>query len=109
MFQSNRVFYDIESARKRFQDRGVVRLEQLIPAAKVASACKAAQNRMERAGIWKDGAWQIDHLCTHAWSWRVGRCRSRIRVACRRGEAMRVLNGQFLVAAGSIAIRFLYA
>lgn len=62
MFQSNIVCFDMESVRKSFQDRGVVRLEQLIPSAKITPACEAAKSRMERAGIWKDGAWQVDHL-----------------------------------------------
>ena len=62
MFQLNSVCSDMESVRQSFQDLGGVRLEQLIPAVKVTSACRAAKSRMERAGIWKEGAWQVDHL-----------------------------------------------
>ncbi len=51
-----------ESLRTVFQDRGVLRLENLLPAAKVASACRAARARMALAGIWKDGTWQVEHL-----------------------------------------------
>lgn len=62
MQHENNSCSDIESLRKVFQDRGVLRLENLLPADKIASACKAARDRMALAGIWKDGTWQVEHL-----------------------------------------------
>lgn len=51
-----------KSLQGEFHQQGVLRLERLIPTDKVAPARQAMRNRMERAGIWKDGAWQVEHL-----------------------------------------------
>ena len=52
----------IEAKIETYKDRGVIRLKELIPAAKVKAAVDAARVRMEAAGIWKGGSWHVDHL-----------------------------------------------
>ena len=53
---------DLEMLRRTFEDRGIVRLENLLPAAKVLSARKTLRKQMQNAGIWQSGAWKVDHL-----------------------------------------------
>ena len=62
MQSTNSVALVDESQRETFRNWGVIRLNQLLPAKKVTRACKAVWSRMERAEIWRDGTWCVDHL-----------------------------------------------
>ncbi len=62
MLRSHSAGSEIESLRKVFHDRGIICLKNLLPTAKVTSARKAVHKRMEQAGIWKNGEWQVDDL-----------------------------------------------
>ena len=62
MQNKNSVALVVESQRETFENWGVIRLNQLLPVEKVTRACQAVWSRMERAGIWKDGTWRVDHL-----------------------------------------------
>jgi len=53
---------EYEGQLAAFRDRGVIRLEGLIPPEKVEAAVNAARDRMSPAGIWEDGGWLVDHL-----------------------------------------------
>ena len=62
MHHSKAARSDIQRLKETFHDRGVLYLEQLISATKVRPARRAIQQRMEHAGIWKNGTWSVDHL-----------------------------------------------
>lgn len=62
MQDTNSIGDDVESQRETFRSRGVIRLNRLLPLEKVTSAREAVRNRMQLAGIWKNGTWQVGHL-----------------------------------------------
>lgn len=45
-----------------FQQRGLVRLDGLLPAGKVACARSAVLKVLERQGVWRDGTWYLQAL-----------------------------------------------
>lgn len=52
----------VETQPEAFRDRGVIRLRAHIPAQRVQTAVEAARVRMDAAGIWQGGGWQVDDL-----------------------------------------------
>ena len=49
-----------ERQRKDFADRGLIRLDTLIPAATVAPMRELALHALEEEGVWRDGTWVGD-------------------------------------------------
>lgn len=45
-----------------FHSRGLLRVDGLIDRARVDSARDAVLGALSKKGVWKDGAWQLDHL-----------------------------------------------
>lgn len=45
-----------------FQSRGLIRLERFLPADTVACAREAVRGHLQRAGLWRDGHWQLGEL-----------------------------------------------
>ena len=62
MQDTNSIGDEVESQRETFRSRGVIRLNRLLPLEKVTSAREAVRNRMQLAGLWKNGTWQVGHL-----------------------------------------------
>lgn len=50
-----------------FDRRGVLRLEGLLPAERVRPALEHVQQRLERLGLWRDGAWRLADVPRPVW------------------------------------------